>query len=169
MAIRCKLHNFLEFYSTARDWQEVSSQSCPSRWYDLGFPLSLAMFVKPQCRLDNLSIQFCQRYPAVCSHTAANSCRGYFTVLWIATSSIRNTQYLTVLRVFAGIQNLIQLFPYGWERLLQYRWRLSNAAWELGFTEAHNLSYHIWVHPLRGDNRFPRRKSDLGYNVKSSM
>ena len=27
MAIRCKLHNFLAFYSTTRDWQEVSSQS----------------------------------------------------------------------------------------------------------------------------------------------
>ena len=27
MAIRCKLHNFLDFYSTTRDLQEVSSQS----------------------------------------------------------------------------------------------------------------------------------------------
>ena len=27
MTIRCKLHNFLAFYSTTRDWQEVSSQS----------------------------------------------------------------------------------------------------------------------------------------------
>ena len=37
MAIRCKLHNFLAFYSTTRDWQEVSSQSyaavLPVRWY----------------------------------------------------------------------------------------------------------------------------------------
>ena len=27
MAIRCKLHNFLVFYRTTLDWQEVSSQS----------------------------------------------------------------------------------------------------------------------------------------------
>ena len=27
MTVRCKLHNFLAFYSTTRDWQKVSSQS----------------------------------------------------------------------------------------------------------------------------------------------
>ena len=74
-----------------------------------------------------------QRY-LMRSHMVANSCRGYFTVLWIETSSIRNTQYLTVLRVFDGIQNLIRVFPYGCARVLQYRWIPPNTIWELGLT-----------------------------------
>ena len=44
----------------------------------------------PQCTLDNSSVQGCQRYPAV---SDVYGCRGYFTVLWIETSFIRNTQY----------------------------------------------------------------------------
>ena len=62
--------------------------------------------------------------------TVAEGRRGYFTVLWIETSSIHCTQYLTVLRVFDNIQNLIRVFPYGCTRVFQYRyrWILSNTA-----------------------------------------
>ena len=64
----------------------------------------------------------------MCSHMVANCCQGYFMVLRIETSSIHDTQYLMVLRLFASIQNLIWVFPYGCARVLQYCWIPSNTA-----------------------------------------
>ena len=69
------------------------------------------------------------------THMVANSCRGCFTVLGIETSSIHNTQNLTVLGVFDGIQKFdpsISIWLH--EGIMQYHWILPNTIRELGFT-----------------------------------
>ena len=104
--------------------------------------LSLAMFVKPQCTLDNLSnlsIQGCQRYQRylMCSHMVANSCRGYFTVLWIETSSIRNTQYLRYwgyLSVFKIWSECFHMVVRRYCNIVEYRQIPPNTIWEQGLT-----------------------------------
>ena len=67
----------------------------------------------------------------MCSHMVANCCQGYFTVLRIETSSIHDTQYLPVFKIWSECLHMVV-------RGYCNRWIPSNTAkyyciWELAF------------------------------------